>query len=225
MNSPHQPHQQTHQFPAGHSGRLATNSTLRNTWMLLAMTLVFATAAAGASMALAVPYMGLWTLLPYFFFLWMTERNADNAKGLIWVFALTGWLGFSFGPILAHYLAVSGQTVMLALGSTAAIFMASSMVALASRRDFGFLLPMVAAGVLVAFVAMLLNYFFFQIPALSMAISGVFVIACTLGIAWQTNAIVRGGETSYIRATVMLFVMLYNIFSSLLHLLGIFGDD
>ena len=216
---------QSHQLATRTAARPAVNSTLRNTWMLLSMTLVFATVVAGASMALAVPYMGLWTLLPYFFFLWMTERNADNARGLFWVFALTGWLGFSFGPILAYYLAVSGQSVMLALGGTAAIFMVSSMVAMASRRDLGFLLPMVASGVLVAFVAMLLNYFFFQIPALSMAISGVFIIACTLGIAWQTNAIVRGGETSYIRATVMLFVMLYNIFASLLHLLGIFGDD
>jgi modulator of FtsH protease len=197
---------------------------LRNTYMLLGVTLAFSAAMAGVAMSLNVPHFGLWTLLPYFLCLWMTEKNKNNASGILWVFALTGWLGFTLGPILNMYLAVRGsEPIMLALGSTALVFFAASAFVMTTRKNLNFMTGFLMTGMLVAFVAAIANIFL-QIPALALTISAAFALISTGMIMWQTSAIIHGGERNYISATVTLFVMIYNLFLSLLHLFGM-NDD
>ena len=180
---------------------------------------------AGVSMAVNAPHFGLWTLLPYFLCLWMTEKNKNNGSGLLWVFALTGWLGFTLGPILSYYLATQGsEPIMMALGSTALVFFAASAYVLTTRKNLDFMSGFLMTGMLVAFVAAIANVFL-QIPALSLTISAVFAFLASAVIMWQTSAIIHGGERNYISATVTLFVMIYNLFLSLLPLFGIMGDD
>ena len=193
---------------------------LRNTYMLLAMTLLFSALTASVAMALRVPYLGLWTLLPYFVMLFLVERNKNSAQGLLWVFALTGWLGFTLGPVLSHYIGISGfEPVLLALGGTALVFFGLSGWVLATRKDFGFATGFLGVGMLVAFVAAIANYFL-QIHALSLVISCMFMFLSSGLILWQTSQIIHGGERNYISATVTLYVMVYNLFSVLLGLLG-----
>lgn len=200
------------------------SKVLRNTYSLLAMTLLFSTITAGVAMALNVPFLGLWTLLPYFFFLWMTEKNKNSAAGLAWVFALTGWLGFTMGPIISHYLKTSGaEPVLTALGGTALIFFACSGYVLTTRKNLGFMSGFLITGLVVAFVAAIANVFL-QIQGLSLALSCIFLVVSAGLLMWQTSEIIHGGERNYISATVMLFVMIYNIFSSLLHLIGMSED-
>ena len=176
-------------------------------------------------MAMNVPYFGLWTLLPYFLCLWMTEKNKNNSTGLLWVFALTGWLGFTLGPILNMFLASRGaEPIMMALGSTALIFFAASAYVLTTRKNLNFMTGFLMTGMLVAFIAAIANYFL-QIPALALTVSAVFASLSAGIIMWQTSAIIHGGERNYISATVTLFVMIYNLFLSLLQIFGIMGDD
>ena len=201
-----------------------TSKVLRNTYALLAMTVLFSAVTAGIAMALNVPYLGLWTLLPYIAFLWLTEKNKNNAMGLVWVFALTGWLGFTIGPIINYYLQTSGyEPVLLALGGTALIFFACSAYVLTTRKNLGFMSGFLITGLIVAFVAAIANYFM-QIPGLSIALSCMFLVISSGLLMWQTSEIIHGGERNYISATVMMYVMLYNIFSSLLHLIGVSND-
>ena len=198
---------------------------LRSTYMLLGTTIAFSAIMAGISMAVDAPYFGLFTLLPYFLCLWMTEKNKNSSKGLFWVFALTGWLGFTLGPILNMYMAVKGaEPIMLALGSTALIFFAASAFVLTTRKNLSFMTGFLMTGVLVAFVAAIANVFL-QIPLLSLTVSSVFALLSAGIIMWQTSAIIHGGERNYISATVTLFVMVYNLFLSLLQIFGIMGDD
>ena len=198
---------------------------LRSTYMLLGTTIAFSAIMAGISMAVAAPHFGLFTLLPYFLCLWMTEKNKNSSKGLFWVFALTGWLGFTLGPILNMYLAVKGaEPIMLALGSTALIFFAASAFVLTTRKNLSFMTGFLMTGMLVAFVAAIANVFL-QIPLLSLTVSSVFALLSAGIIMWQTSAIIHGGERNYISATVTLFVMVYNLFLSLLQIFGIMGDD
>jgi modulator of FtsH protease len=193
---------------------------LRNTYALLAMTLLFSTLTASVSMALNAPYMGLWTLLPYFVLLFLVEKNKNSAAGLLCVFALTGWMGFSLGPIVNHYVRISGfEPVLLALGGTAVIFSGLSAFVLVTRKDFSFATGFLGTGMLVAFVAAIANYFL-HIPALGLALSAIFMFLSSGLIMWQTSQIIHGGERNYISATVTLFVMIYNLFSILLSLLG-----
>lgn len=193
---------------------------LRNTYALLAMTLLFSAVTASVAMALGVPYFGLWTLLPYFVLLLLVEKNKNSAAGLFWVFALTGWMGFSLGPILNHYVRISGfEPVLMALGGTAVVFFGLSAYVLVTRRNLGFATGFLTTGMLVAFVAAIANYFL-QIPALGLALTAVFMFLSSALIMWQTSQIVHGGERNYISATVTLFVMIYNLFSMLLSLLG-----
>jgi len=201
------------------------SKVLRSTYMLLGMTIAFSALMAGISMAINAPYFGLITLIPYFFCLWMTEKNKNSSKGLFWVFALTGWLGFTLGPILNMYLAVKGaEPIMLALGSTALVFFASSAYVLTTRKNLSFMSGFLMVGMLVAFIAAIANMFL-QIPLLSLTISSVFALLSAGIIMWQTSAIIHGGERNYISATVTLFVMIYNLFLSLLQIFGIMGDD
>jgi len=198
---------------------------LRSTYMLLGTTIAFSAIMAGISMAVDAPHFGLFTLLPYFLCLWMTEKNKNSSKGLFWVFALTGWLGFTLGPILNMYMAVKGsEPIMLALGSTALIFFAASAFVLTTRKNLSFMTGFLMTGMLVAFFAAIANVFL-QIPLLSLTLSSVFALLSAGVIMWQTSAIIHGGERNYISATVTLFVMVYNLFLSLLHIFGIMGDD
>lgn len=200
------------------------SKVLRNTYALLGMTVLFSAVTAGIAMALQVPYLGLWSLLPYFLFLWLTEKNKNSATGLLWVFALTGWLGFTIGPIINHYLSASGsEPVLTALGGTALIFFVCSAYVLSTRKDLSFMTGFLMTGVIVAFVGAIANVFL-QIQGLALAISCMFLVISSGLIMWQTSAIIHGGERNYISATVMLYVMIYNVFSSLLHLIGLSED-
>jgi modulator of FtsH protease len=203
----------------------AVVNVLRNTYMLLGVTLTFSALMAGLSMAIGAPYFGLWTLLPYFLCLWMTEKNKNNAAGIFWVFALTGWLGFTLGPILNLYLAISGsKLIMMALGATALVFFGASSYVLTTRKNLNFMGGFLMTGILVAFVAGIANVFL-KIPVLSITVSSVFAFLSAGIIMWQTSAIIHGGERNYISATVTLFVMIYNLFISLLQLIGFMSDD
>lgn len=204
------------------------NSVLRNTYMLLALTLLFSGAAAGVSMAMGAPYLGIIpTLIGYFALLFLTHKFRNSGMGILFVFLFTGFLGFTLGPILNYYLnstANGAQTVMLALGGTGVIFVGLSAYALITRKDFGFIGGMLFVGILVAFIAGLAAVLF-SIPALSLAVSAMFVLLMSGLILWQTSDIIHGGETNYIMATVTLYMTIYNLFTSLLHILGIFGDE
>jgi len=201
---------------------LATNKVIRNTYMLLSMTLLFAAATAGISIALNLPHPGLViTLIGYFGLLFATTKLRDSGWGIVSVFALTGFMGYTLGPIVSHYLNLPNgtQTVMMAMAGTAAIFLGLSGYALSTRKDFSFMGGFLAVGVLVAFLAGL-GAVFFEIPALSLTVSAAFVLLMSGLILYETSNIIHGGETNYIMATVTLFVSIFNLFTSLLHLLG-----
>ncbi len=209
------------------SGVMATNKVIRNTYMLLSMTLLFSALAAGISMALNLPHPGLiLTLGGYFGLLFLTSKFRDRSLGLVFVFALTGFMGYTLGPILNAYLSLpnGGQMVMTALGATGAIFLGLSGYALTSRKDFSFMGGFLMVGILVAFMAGL-GSLFFEMPGLSLAVSAMFVMLMAGLILYQTSEIIHGGETNYIMATVTLYVSIFNLFTSLLHLLGALGGD
>ncbi|MBK9605915.1 MAG: Bax inhibitor-1/YccA family protein [Betaproteobacteria bacterium] len=206
---------------------LATNRVIRNTYLLLSMTLAFSALTAALSTALNLPHPGLViTLVGYFGLLYLTTRFRDRALGLAFVFALTGFMGYTLGPILNRYLGLpnGGQIVMTALGATAVMFVGLSAYALTTRRDFSFMGGFLMVGILVAFMAGL-GALFFSIPALSLAVSAMFVLLMSGLILYETSNLVHGGETNYIMATVTLYVSIFNLFTSLLHLLGFAGKD
>jgi modulator of FtsH protease len=214
---------------ASHSqtATLATNKVIRNTYMLLSMTLLFSALTAGVSMALSLPHPGLLlTLGGYFGLLFATAKFRDRALGLAFVFALTGFMGYTLGPILNSYLALpnGGQVVMTAMGATGAIFLGLSGYALTSRKDFSFMGGFLMVGILVAFLAGL-GAVLFEMPGLSLAVSAMFVLLMAGLILYETSNIIHGGETNYIMATVTLYVSIFNLFTSLLHLLGFMSGD
>ena len=206
---------------------LATNKVIRNTYILLSMTLVFSALTAAASMVLKLPHPGLLiTFAGYFGLLFLTTRFRDSGLGLLFVFALTGFMGYTLGPILNAYLSLpnGNQLVMTALGATGVIFLSLSGYALTSRKDFSFMGGFLMVGILVAFLAGLAAAFF-TMPGLSLAVAAMFVLLMSGLILYQTSQIIHGGETNYIMATVTLYVSIYNLFLSLLQLLGAFGGD
>ncbi|MCC6714419.1 MAG: Bax inhibitor-1/YccA family protein [Gammaproteobacteria bacterium] len=207
---------------------LSTNRVLRNTYLLLALTLGFSAVTAGVAVSTNMTSLGLLpTLIGYFGLLFLTQYLRNSAWGLLAVFALTGFMGLTLGPLLNAYMgafANGPQLVATALGGTAAVFVGLSAYALTTRRDFSFMGGMLFAGILVAFLAGLAAYFL-EMPGLSLAVSALFVMLMAGLILFETSAIVHGGETNYIMATVSLYVAIYNIFTSLLHLFGIFGGD
>jgi len=210
------------------SAVLANNKVIRNTYTLLSMTLLFSGLTAGVSMMLNLPHPGLLlTLAGYFGLLFLTAKFRDSAMGIAFVFALTGFMGYTLGPILNSYLALpnGGQIVMNAMGGTGAIFLGLSGYALTSRKNFSFMGGFLMVGILVAFMAGL-GAIFFEMPALSLAVSAMFVLLMSGLILYETSNIIHGGETNYIMATVTLYVSIFNLFTSLLHLLGFMsGDD
>lgn len=206
---------------------LATNKVIRNTYLLLAMTLGFSAVTAGAAMALELPHPGLiLTLVGYFGLLFLTTKFRNSALGLVWVFALTGFMGYTLGPILGMYLKLPNgpQLVMNALGATAITFIGLSAYAISSRKNFNVMGGFLAAGILVAFLAGL-GAVFFEIQGLALVVSALFVLLMAGLILYQTSEIIHGGETNYIMATVTLYVAIYNLFTSLLHVLGVMGSD
>ncbi|WP_024298627.1 Bax inhibitor-1/YccA family protein [Methylomicrobium lacus] len=215
-------------FARPESEVLTTNKMLRNTYMLLSMTLLFSALTAGLSMLLNLPHPGMViTLVGYFGLLFLTTKLRNSAWGLVSIFALTGFMGLTLGPIINMYLHAftnGDQLVMTALGGTGVIFLGLSAYALTTRKDFSFMGGFLMVGVLVAFLAGL-GAIFFTIPALSLAVSAMFILLMAGMILFQTSAIVHGGETNYIMATVSLYVSIYNLFLSLLQLLGVIGGD
>ncbi len=207
---------------------LAVNSVIRNTYLLLSMTLLFSAVTAGVSMALNLPHPGLLiTLAGYFGLLFLTSYLRNSAWGLASIFALTGFMGLTLGPIISHYLAAFSnghELVMMAMGGTGAIFIGLSMYAFTTRKDFSFLGGFLMVGIITAFLAGIGAYVF-AMPMLQLAVSGAFILLMSGLILYHTSQIVLGGETNYIMATVTLFVAIYNLFLSLLHILGIFGGD
>ena len=205
-----------------------TNKVIRNTYMLLSVTLLFSALTAGVSMVLNLPHPGLLlTLGGYFGLLFLTAKFRNSALGLAFVFALTGFMGYTLGPVLNAYLALpnGSQVVMSAMGLTGAIFLGFSAYALTSRKDFSFMGSFLMVGIIVAFLAGL-GAIFFEMPGLSLAVSTMFVLLMSGLILYETSNIIHGGETNYIMATVTLYVAIFNLFTSLLHLLGFMsGED
>ncbi len=200
---------------------------LRNTYLLLAMTLAFSSVTAGVSMALGLPHPGIViTLVGYFGLLFLVHKLAHRAAGILAVFALTGFMGYTLGPILAAYLKLANgpMIVFQAFAGTAAVFIGLAAYASTTKRDLSFLGGFLFVGILVAFLAGLAAVFF-EIPALSLTVSAAFVLLMAGLILYEINQIVRGGETNYVLATVTLFVSIYNLFTSLLHLLGVFNGE
>ncbi len=207
---------------------LATNRVLRNTYLLLSATLAFSALMAGIALAFGLPHPGLAiTLIGYFGLLFAVHKTANSALGLLFVFALTGFMGYTLGPIIGYYLQAipNGHSVVMnAFGITAAAFVGLSAYAIRSGRRFSFMGGFLFVGVWTAF-ALGLAAFFFSMPILALAVSGMFVLLMSGLILYQTGEIIHGGETNYILATVTLYVSIFNLFTSLMHLLGFASDD
>lgn len=206
---------------------LTTNKVIRNTYTLLSMTLLFSALTAGLTMTFNLPHPGvLLTLGGYFGLLFATAKFRNSSLGLAFVFALTGFMGYTLGPILNSYLALpnGGQVVMTAMGATGAIFLGLSAYALTTRKDFSFMGGFLMAGIVVAFLGGL-GAVFFEMPGLSLAVSAMFVLLMAGLILYETSNIIHGGESNYIMATVTLYVSIFNLFTSLLHLLGFMNSN
>jgi len=206
---------------------LATNKVLRNTYTLLSMTLLFSGLCAGIAVKIGMPPMGMIiTLVGYFGLLFLTTKLRNSAWGLLSVFALTGFMGLTLGPIISMYLSIPNgdQIVMTAMGGTGVIFLGLSGYALTTRKDFSFLGGFLMVGFLLVLLAALANIFL-AIPAMSLMISAVVIMLMSGFILHDTSRIIHGGETNYIIATIGLYMTIFNIFISLLQILGVLGGD
>lgn len=207
---------------------LETNKVLRQTYTLLAATLLFSGVLAAISMAVKPPaFTGLICSLAAMALIWFVlPRTANSASGLGVVFGITGLLGFGLGPLLSQYVGLpnGSQVIMTAMGGTGVIFLGLSAYAVTTKRDFSFMGGMLVVGILLALVAMVANIFL-AIPALSLTISAVMVLLMSGFILYDTGRIVNGGETNYVMATVSIYLSIYNLFVSLLQLLGVMGND
>ncbi|MBC7415809.1 MAG: Bax inhibitor-1/YccA family protein [Herminiimonas sp.] len=205
----------------------AAQRVLRNTYMLLSVCLGFSAIVAAGAVALRLPAPGIIiTLVGFYGLLWLIHRNRDSGTGIALLFAMTGFMGYTVGPLISNTLNLphGAQTVMLALGGTAATFAALSAYALISKRDMSFMGGFLMVGMIVAILASLAGLFL-QIPALSLAISALVVLLMSGMILYETSNIVHGGETNYVMATLSLFVSIFNLFTSLLQLLGFASKD
>ena len=207
---------------------LATNKLIRNTYTLLSITLLFSALTSGLSMMFNLPFMSpLLTLGGYFGLLFVTTKLRNSAWGLVSIFALTGFMGLTLGPMISLYITQFSngtELVLLALGGTGAIFLGLSGYALTTRKDFSFMAGFIMVGILVAFLAGI-GALIFQIPSLSLAVSAMFIMLMSGFILYQTSNMVHGHETNYIMTTISLYISIYNLFTSLLHLLGAFGGE
>lgn len=221
--------------PLSHQARTAsvdTNKVIRNTYLLLSMTLVLSTVTASISMAVNPPFLAyLGSVILSFVLLFVLNRKQNSAAALPLTFAFTGLLGFGLGPLLNHYLALAngGQIVTTALGMTAVTFLGLSAYALSSRRDFSFMGGFLAAGSMVLLVAMLalfvLPLFGIHIAGLHLAFSAAVVMLMAGFVLYDTSNIINGHYTNYVMATVSLYLSIYNLFVHLLALVGAFSDD
>lgn len=201
---------------------LATNSVIRNTYILLSMSLLFSAAMAGVAMVTNAAPVGALAFLGYFGLLMLTNVFRNSALGILCVFALTGFMGYTLGPILTLYmnaLSNGNQIIMTALGGTGMIFLGLSAYALTTRKDFSYLTGFMLGASIVLLVGVIAS-FFFQIPALQLLISCGFMLFASASILWETSQIIHGGQTNYILATVSLYLAIYNLFVSLLQILG-----
>jgi len=210
------------------SGVLSTNKVLRQTYALLSMTLLFSAAMAVVSMAMAVPHglaMGA-SIGAIVLLMFVLPRFEESAAGIGLVFLATGLLGFGLGPMLTYYLNFGGgpSIIATALAGTGVIFLSLSAYVLTTKKDFSFMGGFLMVGLIVLFGGIILNLFL-QIPAMSLAISAGLILLMSGFILFDTSRIINGGETNYIRATVSLFINIFNIFTSLLHILGVMGDE
>lgn len=215
-------------FSRSETAVLATNKLIRNTYTLLSMTLLFSAITCALSMALNMgPGTYLASMVGALALIWFVlPRTAKTGAGIGVVFAITGLMGFGLGPVLSNYLSLpnGSQIVMTALGGTGVIFLGLSGYALTTRRDFSFMGGFLFVGMLVVLGAALLNIFF-AVPALSLAISAVVIMLMSGFILYDTSRMVNGGETNYVLATVGLYLNIFNIFISLLQILGLSSSD
>ena len=223
---------QNNPYAAPHIARqqdsVAVNKVLRNTYMLLGLTIVFSAIVAGVAMVMNAPYPNFIVLLVGFYgLLFAIHKTKDSSMGLVLTFVFTGFLGYTLGPIFNMVLNIpgGGNIIPMALGMTGMTFLGLSAYVLVSKKDFSYLSGFLSAGFWIIIVAVIANLFM-QIPILSLAISGFFVLFSSAAILWQTSQIINGGERNYILATVSLYVSIYNILLSLIHILTAFsGDD
>ena len=205
---------------------LQTNKLIKNTYILLSMTLMFSAVTAFMSIVMQASFGTAFvaTLVGIGLLWFVLPRTANSATGIPVIFGITGLLGFGLGPIISHYLAVNPSIVMTALGGTGAIFLGLSGYALTTRKDFSFMGGFLMVGLLVVIGAAILNIFF-AMPALFLAVNAAVVMIMAGLILFQTSSLIHGGETNYIMATAGLFLSILNMFTALLHLLGALGDD
>jgi modulator of FtsH protease len=212
---------------------LETSKVLRNTYMLLGMTLAFSAVTAGAAMAMNIGHgAGLAMSLIALALIWFVlPRTANSSTGLLVVFAFTGLIGAGLGPLLNRYLSMTNGSsiVMQALAGTAIVFVGLSAYVLTTRKNFNFLGGFVAVGMILMLVVMLFllgaSFFGYQFSGLHLAFSAGIVLLMSALILYQTSEIIHGGETNYILATTNLYLSIINLFTSLLHLLGMSSDD
>tara|TARA_B100002051_G_scaffold234452_1_gene234297 strand:+ start:479 stop:1150 length:672 start_codon:yes stop_codon:yes gene_type:complete len=215
---------------SGQTAATATHKVLRNTYILLSMTLMFSAAMAGVAMAMDAPHMGFLPLLVALGLLFAINKTRNSVWGIVLVFAFTGFMGFSIGPVVSYYMATSGgsQIVMTALGMTGLVFFSLSGYTLVTKKDFSFMSGFLMTGLWVVFGSMILmllgGLLGWHIPGLHLAISAAVVILMSGLILFDTSRILHGGETNYVMATVSLYLSIYNIFQSLLILLGAADD-
>lgn len=215
--------------PEQHRGSISTEAekVLKNTYFMLALQLGTGAIAAYASMAMGLPHPGvLMTLVGYFALMFAISKTQDSGLGIAFGIALAGFMGYTLGPILSAYASIPGgsEIIMLALASTGGIFVAMSAWILVTGKDLGGMGKTLMIGLLVAFVMGIANIWL-QVPAMSLAVSAMFTVLSSLLIAYQTSAIVNGGERNYISAATTIWVSLFNIFISLLNLFGVLGSD
>jgi modulator of FtsH protease len=207
---------------------IATNKVFRNTYMLLSLTLLFSGFTAAISMLMNMPPMTylISVIGGMVIAMFVLPRFANSPAGIGIVFLITGLLGFGLGPILTMYASLpnGGNIITLSLAGTGAIFMGLSAYVLTTRKDFSFLGGFLMVGFLLVLLAALANIFL-QIPAMSLMISAVVIMIMSGFILYDTSRIIHGGETNYVLATIGLYMTIFNIFISLLQILGIMGND
>ena len=206
---------------------------LRNTYLLLAASLIPTAIGAAVGYNLDLSFMhtspvvsGIAVLGIFYLWIFAIEKNRNSGLGVGLLLGFTLFLGLLLGPLFQSVLMLKNgaQLVMMAAGGTAAAFFGLAGVASVAKRDFSGLNGFLVIGFWVIMLAVVVNLFL-QVPIVYLVLLGAFILFSSAVILWQVNQIVRGGETNYVSATLTLYVAIYNIFSSLLQLLGILGGD
>jgi FtsH-binding integral membrane protein len=207
------------------------NRVLRNTYWLLALSMIPTMLGAFVGVSLQVPifsgFMGFMIFMAIAFgFFWAIEKNKNSGVGVALLLGFTFFMGLMMTPLLTRTLGYSNgaSLIMTAFGGTATILAVMATIATTSKRDFSMMGKWLTAGVIVVLIAMVANIFL-GMPALSIAISVLVIGIFSAFILYDVQRIVNGGETNYVTATLALYLNVYNIFTSLLHLLGLGGSD